>query len=65
VAGGWRRLQNEEFHNFYASPNIIKVIKSRMSWVEHVACVGEMKNACKILVRKSEGKKPFGRTRHR
>jgi hypothetical protein len=31
VAGGWRRLHNEELHNFYASPNIIKVIKSR--WV--------------------------------
>jgi len=29
VAGGWRRLQNEELRNFYASPNIISVIKSR------------------------------------
>jgi hypothetical protein len=28
VAGGWRRLHNEELHNFYASPNIIRVIKS-------------------------------------
>jgi len=23
VAGGWRRLPNEELHDFYASPNII------------------------------------------
>jgi hypothetical protein len=23
VAGGWRRLHNEELHNFYASPNIV------------------------------------------
>jgi hypothetical protein len=30
VAGGWRRLHNEELHNFYASSNIIKVIKSRI-----------------------------------
>jgi hypothetical protein len=33
VAGGWRRLHNEELHNFYPSPNIIRVIKSRrMRW---------------------------------
>jgi hypothetical protein len=29
VAGGWRRLYNEELHNLYASPNIIRLIKSR------------------------------------
>jgi hypothetical protein len=29
VAGGWRRLHNEELHNLYTSPNIIRVIKSR------------------------------------
>jgi hypothetical protein len=28
VAGGWRRLHIEELHNLYASPNVIKVIKS-------------------------------------
>jgi hypothetical protein len=33
VAGGWRRLHNEELHNLYASPNIIRVIKlMRMRW---------------------------------
>jgi hypothetical protein len=36
VAGGWRRLHNEELHNLYASPNIITVIKPRMRWVGHV-----------------------------
>jgi hypothetical protein len=29
VVGGWRRLLNEELHNLYTSPNIIRVIKSR------------------------------------
>jgi hypothetical protein len=29
VSGGWRRLHNEELHNLYASPNIIRVMKSR------------------------------------
>jgi hypothetical protein len=37
VVGGWRRLHNEELHNLYTSPNIIRVIKSgRMIGVEHV-----------------------------
>jgi len=35
VAGGWRRLHNEELHNLYASPNIIRVIKSgSMKWAD-------------------------------
>jgi hypothetical protein len=29
VAGGRRRLHNEELHNLYTLPNIIRVIKSR------------------------------------
>jgi hypothetical protein len=28
-AGGWRRLYNEELHNLYISPNIVRVMKSR------------------------------------
>jgi hypothetical protein len=28
VAGSWRRLHNEELHDFYASSNIIRIIKS-------------------------------------
>jgi len=27
VARDWRRLYNEELHNMYASPNIIRVMK--------------------------------------
>jgi hypothetical protein len=34
VAGGWRRLHNEELHNLYDSLNIILAIKSRkMKWM--------------------------------
>jgi hypothetical protein len=29
MTGGWRKLHNEELHNFYSSPSIIRVIKSR------------------------------------
>jgi hypothetical protein len=37
MVGDWRRLLNEELHNLYASPNIVKVIKwMRMRWAGDV-----------------------------
>jgi len=45
VEGGWRRLHNEELHNFQASLNIIKVNE-----LGNVARMVEMINAYKILV---------------
>jgi hypothetical protein len=66
VAGQWRKLQNEELHNLYSSPNIIRMIKSRrMRWTWHVARMGEKKNAYRILMGKPEGKRPQGRPRRR
>jgi hypothetical protein len=42
------------------------MIKSwKIRWEGNIVCMGEMKNAYKILVRNSEGKRPFGRHRHR
>jgi hypothetical protein len=33
VTGGWRKLHNEELHNLYSSPSIVRIIKSRkMRW---------------------------------
>jgi hypothetical protein len=50
VTEGWRKLHNEELHNLYSSPNIIRMMKSRrMRWAGYVARVGEKKkkNACR------------------
>jgi hypothetical protein len=40
--GGWRKLHNEELHNLYSSPSIIRMIKSRrMRWEGHIIRKGE------------------------
>lgn len=39
-----RLLHNESLVNLYQSPNIVRVIKSRIIWAGHVACLGVMRN---------------------
>jgi hypothetical protein len=64
VAGGWRTLHNEERQKFYASPNIIRVIKSRIRSAVHLPHMGDMKNLYTIFVGKPEEKRPLGRLKH-
>jgi hypothetical protein len=59
IAEGCRKLRNAELHNLYASPSIIRTIKSRrMRWARHVARMREKRNAYRILMGK-----PLGRPR--
>ena len=65
VTGEWRKLHNEELNDLYSSPNIVRVIKSRLRWARHVARMEEGRGVHKVLVGKPDGKRPLGRPRRR
>jgi hypothetical protein len=55
-------VHKEELHNYCASPNIIKTIKSRrMGSAGYVTRTGKKRNAYRVLVGKPERKRPLGR----
>jgi hypothetical protein len=64
--GSWRKLHNDELHDLYSSPNIVRVIISRrMRWVGHMARMGEGRGVYRVLVGRPKGRRPLGRPRHR
>jgi hypothetical protein len=52
--------------DLYFLPSIIRMIKPRrMRWAGHVARMGKKRNMYRLLVGKSEGKRPLERPRYR
>jgi hypothetical protein len=54
-------MHTKALHSLYSLPNIIRMIR----WAGHVACMGEKRNAYRVLVGKAEGKRPLERPRCR
>jgi hypothetical protein len=62
----WRKLHNDELHRVYSSPNIVRMIKSRMMrCTGHAARMGEGRGVHRFLVGWSERKRPLGRPSRR
>jgi hypothetical protein len=64
VIGKWRKLRNEELHDLYSSPSIIRISKERrMRWTGHVARMGEKVNAYRFLVGRPERRQSTRKTK--
>ena len=64
--GNGEGSKNEELHNLYHSPNIVRMIKSRLlRWAWHVARMEEGRSAFYILIGKPTGMRSLGRPRRR
>jgi len=63
VTGEWNKLRNEELNYLYSSPNIVRVIKSGVRWVGHVARMGSGEACRAFWWGKPEGKRALERSR--
>jgi hypothetical protein len=60
VTDKWRKLHIEELSDLYSTPNIVRVIISRIRMAGHVECIWKKKGVYRILLGKPEGKRSFG-----
>ena len=66
VSEEWRKFHKHELNDLYASPNNVRVIKSRrMRWAGHEARMGEERGLYIVLVGIAEGKRALRRRRRR
>jgi hypothetical protein len=62
VMGGWREPHNDELRALYSLPSTIRMRKSsRLRWTGHIAQTGEKRNTYRLLVGKTEGRRPLAR----
>jgi len=62
VARKWRKQGNEELYDLLSSPNIVREIESgKIIWAGHTALMGDSRGLYRVLLGKTEGKRPLGR----
>jgi hypothetical protein len=54
VTEEWRKLRNDKLHDLYFSPNIMRVIKSRMRWAWPVARLWDGRGEYRVRVGRKE-----------
>jgi hypothetical protein len=62
VTGGWRKLHNQELHNLYFSPSIIRIIKLRRMRKGTCGTNGGEEERVYVIGRKARGKETTRKT---